>query len=55
MTDQPAIVADPEAELRWKKWQARGVEGDRQTAKRIRVLMALVVAVFLVWFAVHLA
>ena len=36
MTDQPAIVADPEAELRWRKWQARGAEGDRRTAKRMR-------------------
>ena len=55
MTDQAAIVADPEAELRWRKWQARGAEGDRRTAKRMRGLMILVAAAFLVWFVVQLA
>ena len=55
MTDQPAIVADPEAELRWRKWQARGAEGDRRTAKRMRGLMILIAAAFLVWFVVQLA
>ena len=55
MTDQPAIVADPEAELRWRKWQARGAEGDRRLAKRMRGLMILIAAAFLVWFVVQLA
>ena len=54
MTDQAAIVADPEAELRWRNWQARGAEGDRQTAKRMRGLMILIAAVFAVWFVVQL-
>src|SRR4051794_9964127 len=27
MTDQAAIVANPEAELRWRNWQARAAEG----------------------------
>ena len=48
MTDQPAIVADPEAELRWRKWQARGAEGDRRTAKRMRGLVMLIAVAFLV-------
>ena len=39
MTDQTAILADPEAELRWRNWQARGAEGDRRTARRMRGLM----------------
>ena len=52
MTNQPAL-ADPEAELRWRTWQARGVEGDRQTAKRMRVLMMLIAAAFLVSFLVQ--
>ena len=55
MTDQAAIVADPEAELRWRKWQARGAEGDRRTAKRMRGLMILIAAALLVWFVVQLA
>jgi hypothetical protein len=55
MTDQAATVADPEAELRWRKWQARGAEGDRRTAKRMRGLMILIAAAFLVWFVVQLA
>ena len=55
MTDQAAIVADPEAELRWRKWQARGAEGDRRTAKRMRGLMILIAAAFLVWCVVQLA
>jgi hypothetical protein len=55
MTDQAAVLADPEAELRWRNWQARGAEGDRRTAKRMRGLMMLIVAAFLVWFVVQLA
>jgi hypothetical protein len=55
MTDQAAIVADPEAELRWRNWQARGAEGDRRTAKRMRALMVLIAAAFLVWLVVQLA
>jgi hypothetical protein len=54
MTDQAAILADPEAELRWRNWQARGVEGDRRTAKRMRALMILIAAASLVWFVVQL-
>jgi len=54
MTNLPAIVAETEAELRWRNWQARGAEGDRQTAKRMRGLMILIAAVFAVWFVVQL-
>jgi hypothetical protein len=55
MTDLTATVADPEAELRWRNWQARGAESDRRTAKRMRGLMILIAAAFLVWFVVRLA
>jgi hypothetical protein len=55
MTDLAATVADPEAELRWRNWQARGAEGDRRTAKRMRGLMFLIAAVSIVWFVVQLA
>jgi hypothetical protein len=53
MTNQVAIV--PDAELRWRKWQARGAEGDRRTAKRMRGLMILIAAGCVVWFVVLLA
>ena len=55
MTDQTAMVADPEADLRWKNWQARGAEDDRRTAKRMRGLMILIAASFLVWAVVQLS
>jgi hypothetical protein len=55
MTDLAATVADPEAELRWRNWQARGAEGDRQTAKRMRVLITLIAAALIAWFAGQLA
>jgi hypothetical protein len=55
MTNQAAIVADPEAELRWRNWQARGADADRRTSKRMSALMVLVAVGFLVWFVVQLA
>ena len=55
MTAQAVVVADPEADLRWRNWQARGAEGDRRTAKRMRALMVLIVAALLVWMVVRLA
>ena len=33
MTDLAAAVADPEAELRWLNWQARGAEGVNSSHK----------------------
>ena len=54
MTEQAAIVADTEADIRLRNGQARGAEGDRQTAKRMRGLMILIAAVFAVWFLVQL-
>jgi len=54
MTDQAAILDDPEAELRWRNWMVRGAEGDRRTARRMRGLMILIVAILIVWFAVQL-
>jgi len=54
MTTQVATVPDAEADLRWQKWQARGIEGDRRTAKRMRQLMLLIAAALLAWFAVEL-
>jgi len=55
MTDRAASVTDAEAGLRWRNWQARGAEGDRRMAKRMRGLLILIVAAFLVWSVVQLA
>ena len=55
MTDRVAVVADPEAALRWRNWQARGARADRRTAKRMRGLMILLAAALFVSFLVQLA
>lgn len=54
MTDQ-AVLPNAEAELRWRTWQARGVEGDRRTAKRMRGLMIVIALGFLASFVVRFA
>ncbi len=56
MMGQAVIVADTEAaDIRWRNWQARGAEGDRRTAKRMRRLMLVAVVGLLMWFVVQLA
>jgi hypothetical protein len=55
MIDQVGVIADAEAELRWRNWRARGAEDDRRTTKRMRVLMMLIAAGFLVWLVVQFA
>ena len=55
MTGQAATVADTEADIRSRNWQARGAEGDRRTATRMRGLMLVIVAGLLMWFVVQLA
>ena len=52
MTDLAATTVDAEAELRWRNWEARGAEGDRRTATRIRALMFLIGVGMLVWVVV---
>ena len=54
MTDQGVTVGGREAQILWRNWQARGAEGDRRTARRMRGLMILIVAILIVWFAVQL-
>jgi hypothetical protein len=55
MTSLVTIISDTEAEIRWRDWQARGVERDRRTAKRMRRLMLLIGAVLALWFFAQLA
>ena len=54
MTNQVAIAAETESDTRWRQWQARGAEDDRRTAKRMRGLMLLVAAAYLVFAYVQL-
>ena len=55
MTSQVATVLDPEGEFRWREWQARGAEGDRRTARRMRTVMLLIAAVLITWLTILLA
>jgi hypothetical protein len=48
------LTASEEADVRWRKWQARGAENDRRTAKRMRGLMLLIAVGFVVWIVVQL-
>jgi hypothetical protein len=52
MMEQAAMVADTEADVRWRNWQARGAAADRRTARRMRGWMLLIAAGLLVWFVV---
>jgi hypothetical protein len=55
MTGLAAIVADTDADSRWRNWQARGAEDDRRTGKRMRRLMLVIVVGLVMWFVVQLA
>jgi hypothetical protein len=51
----PAVTLTPsDADIRWRNWQARGAEGDRRTAARMRTLMLVIVAALVVAFLVQL-
>ena len=55
MTTQLATVPDGAADIRWREWQARGAENDRQTTMRMRRLMVLIATAFGIWLFVLLA
>jgi len=55
MTERAAIVAETEADVRWRNWLARGAAGDRRSAKRMRWLAIFIAAGLLVWFLVQRA
>jgi len=54
MTNLVATVAQAEADIRWRNWQARAAERDRRTATRMRKVLLLLVAALVVWFLVQL-
>ena len=51
---QPAVISDPDADLRWREWQARGAASDRRSAANMRAVALLVAAALLGWFVVQL-
>ena len=51
MTTQLATVPESDAGVRWREWQARGAENDRRTSRRMRTLMVLIGAAFVVWWS----
>jgi hypothetical protein len=53
MTIHTTVVPDV-ADIRWRDWQTRGAASDRRTAARMRKVMLLIVAAFVVWFVVQL-
>ncbi len=55
MNPQVTNAPDGDADVRWRNWQARGAEGDRRRAKRMRGLMLLIGVGFVVWVVVQLA
>jgi len=54
MTNLVATITQPEADIRWRNWQARGAESDRRTATRMRKVMLLIVAGLVISFLVQL-
>ena len=46
-----AVIPDLDADIRWRDWQARGAASDRRTAARMRMVVLLVVAALIAWFA----
>ena len=54
MTSHVASISDPDAEIRWRAWQARGAAGERRTATRMRQVMLLIVSALVIWFYVQL-
>ena len=50
MSARTAVVAaESESELRWRAWEARGLENDRRTAWRMRVLLLVAGAAVAIW------
>jgi hypothetical protein len=54
MTSHAAVIADVEADIRWRDWQARGAASNRRKAARMRTAMLFIVAALVVGFVVQL-
>jgi hypothetical protein len=48
------VIPDPDADVRWRRWQARADASDRRMATRTRTVMLVVAAAWAVWFFVQL-
>ena len=54
MTNQTTAVLNADDDVRFRAWQARGAADDRRTAKRMRLVMLLVVIALALWSYVQL-
>ena len=52
---QTTVIHDPEADIRWRDWQARGTANARRTDAKMRTLMLLVFAALIAWFVFQLS
>ncbi len=54
MITRNTIVADADADARWRAWQARGAVADRRRTTHVRRLMAVIALALSVWLLVQL-
>jgi hypothetical protein len=54
MTNLAVTLTPSDADIRRRNWLARGAEGDRRTAARMRKLMLVIIAALVVAFLVQL-
>jgi hypothetical protein len=54
MTNLAVTLTPSDADIRRRNWLARGAEGDRRTAARMRKVMLLLVAGLVIAFLVQL-
>jgi hypothetical protein len=58
MPETPAAAAadaDADADARWRAWQARGVESDRQRARNMRRVTVLAALALALWSFIQLS
>jgi hypothetical protein len=54
MTLHALAPQETDFDVRWRNWQAQGVEADRRRTVMMRRVTALAVTGFVVWFAILL-
>ncbi len=55
MTGHVEVLADPDADVRWREWQARGVASDVRTMARMRRVLLAGGAALAAWVLLQLA
>jgi len=54
MTNVIAAALDVDHDARWRQWQAKGAAQDRRTARRMRLVLLLIIITLMVWSYVQL-